>query len=267
MSIHEQAVEAAQRRQLSIPEAVQRACAVRDAVDQAQRTPAPERPALPTDPASAAETIRSYALQLQQGELTRSAAVQFIGEAEQAYAAAVAAAVPDWIAAMGKEFQALVKALAKAAERLPQDVRTERINWRDSSVTAPYQRAEAAAVQLDQLVADRNTIARAGGHDGGQDNALYAIAYLPEPSVQDVMGGRWKALSPLLTEWRELKHQPVARWVHLVRAEPITLSLATPGQVRERAAQVQAWRDAEVTRLHGGTSTSALQRVQRTLAA
>lgn len=267
MSVHLQAVEAAERRRLAIPKPVQQAAAVRDAVARAQRLATPDRPPLPGNAAGVERAIADYALQMQQAALTRTAAAQFADDAEQAYAEAVAGAVPGWIAGMGKEFQALTTAVGQAAEELPDDVRTDRITWTDTAVTTPFQRAEAAAVQLDQLVADRNTIARAGGHDGGQDNALYAIAYLPEPTVEEVMAGRWKELAPLLAEWRDLKHQPVARWVHLVRAEPITLSLATPGQVRERAEQVQAWRDAEVTRLHGGRLSSALSRVQRSLAA
>lgn len=266
MSTYEPAVQAAERRGLTVPKEVRQAAAVLAAVAAIQGQVDPDRPALPTAPAAVRQAIAKHAEQIRQAEHERLAANQYADDARRNYNSAVAAAVPGWISGMEKEFQALIKAVTEAVAQLPAELRTDRVRWSDTAVSAPYQRAEAAAVQLDQLVADRTTIARAGGHDGGQDNALYTIAYLPAPSTDAVLAGRWKELGPLLSEWRDLKHHPVARWAHLVRSPEVTLGLATPDEVRLRAAQVQAWRDAEVTRLHGGSVGTALQRVQQSLA-
>ncbi|MER7174591.1 hypothetical protein [Streptomyces mesophilus] len=266
-SAPDNAMRAVARRKLSIPAPVRQAAAVREALRHTIYKPIPERPGLPGKAADVEQVIRDHAQALHLHDLTHRAATQFSDEADLRYAAAVANAVPDWITGLQKEFTTLVGVITEAAAQLPAEVRADRVNWNDAAVSAPYQRAEGAAVQLDQLVSDRNDIARAGGHDGGTDNALYAIAHLPEPTAEAVMAGRWKELSPTLNQWRDLKRQPVARWVHLVRSPDVALSLATPGQVRERAATVQSWRDAEVTRLHGGSITSALHRVERSLAA
>ncbi|KWT62848.1 hypothetical protein ADL21_06285 [Streptomyces albus subsp. albus] len=133
--------------------------------------------------------------------------------------------------------------------------------------TTAYTKAEGAVAQLQQLVSDRADIVRVAGSDGGRDNALFAVAALPEPTVDAVMGQQWKGLAPTLSGWRDLAHQPVARWVYLVRQDALTLGLATPGQVRERAATMQAWRDGTLASHSGMTKAQAKANVTEVLAA
>lgn len=261
------AMRAVTRRKLPTPAPVRDAIAVREALHQTIHKPAPDRPDLPVKAGAVEQAIREHAQALHLHDLTHRAASQFSDEADLRYAAAVANAVPAWVDGLQKEFATLLAVITEAAGQLPDELQSQRINWNDTAVSAPYQRAEGASVQLDQLVSDRNDIARAAGHDGGRDNALFAIAQLPEPTAEAVMDQRWRELSPVVSTWRDLKQHAVARWVHLVRSPELTLNLATPGQVRDRAATVQAWRDAELARLHGGTWHGAQQRVQQSLAA
>ncbi|WP_329104571.1 hypothetical protein [Streptomyces sp. NBC_01439] len=243
----ERAVLAAERRKLSVPEDVYEARRLRTAVFDTARTPDPERPALPETAAEAAAVIQQHAEALRLADVTRRAADLFAEEADQRFVDEAMAAVPKWVAGLDKEFGTLVAVVAKAAAKLPQDISMldpGRIDWNNPVHSAAYTKAEGAAVQLEQLVSDRSDIAAVAGGDGGRDNALFAVAHFPQPTVQAVMNGDWQDMAPVLYAWRDLRAQPVARWVYLVRQDQLTLSLATPGEVRERSVQVELWRDA-----------------------
>ncbi|MEV5353274.1 hypothetical protein [Streptomyces sp. NPDC052693] len=263
------AITAAERRKLPVPNAVLETAAVRGAVFQTIQQPDPERPALPDTAAGVEEAIRDYAATLHTLDLTRRAASRFQEEADARFVQAVKAAVPDWIAGLQKEFATLVGVVAKAAEKLPESldlIDPRRMNWANPSHMAAYTKAEGAVVQLEQLVADRADIVKVAGGDGGKDNALFAVAALPEPTTERVMAKDWKQLSPTLTQWRELKQQPVARWVYLVRQGELALSLATPGEVRQRSIQVERWREAGLHAMAGHTRTGGQHAVQTYLA-
>ena len=81
----------------------------------------------------------------------------------------------------------------------------------------------------------------------------------------DVNFADWQQLSPAISRWRELKQQPVARWVYLSRLEELTLSLATPGEVRQRVVQVERWRDAGHARRSALTLAGGQAAVQQYL--
>jgi hypothetical protein len=251
------AVQAAERRKLTVPAEVYEASAVRGAIFQIVQQPDPERPPLPGTAAEVEDVIRQHAAALQLLDVTRRAADTFQEEADTRFVQAVRAAVPDWIAGLQKEFSTLVGVVAKAAAKLPESLDQldpRRMNWTNPSHMAAYTKAEGAVVQLEQLVSDRVDIVKVAGGDGGRDNALFAVAALPEPTAERVLAEDWKQLSPLVSQWRELKHQPVARWVYLVRQDELELGLATPGEVRQRSGQVERWRDA------GWAMRSALHR-------
>lgn len=270
-SVHDavNAVTAAERRKLPVPDQVREAEAVRAAVARTVQQPDPERPALPADAADVEQVISDHAAELQAADLARRAASRFEEEADQAYTDAVRDAVPGWITGLQKEFGALVAVVRKAAAKLPADLDQldpKRLNWNNPTHTAAYTKAEGAAVQLEQLVSDRADIVKAAGGDGGRDNALFAVASLPDPTAERVINDDWRQLSPTLATWRDLRQQPVARWVYLVRQEELTLSLATPGEVRQRSVQVERWRDAGHARRSALTLAGGQAAVQHYLA-
>lgn len=263
------AIKAAERRKLPVPDAVLDTAAVRGAVFQTIQQPDPDRPTLPEDATEVERVIREYAATLQTLDLTRRAASRFQEEADARFIEAIRAAVPAWIAGLQKEFATLVGVVAKAAEKLPESldlIDPRRMNWANPSHMAAYTKAEGAVVQLEQLVSDRADIVKVAGGDGGKDNALFAVAALPEPTTERVMAQDWRQLSPTLVRWRELRQQPVARWVYLVRQQELTLSLATPGEVRQRSIQVERWREAGFARMSGLTVAGGQQAVQTYLA-
>lgn len=241
------AVTAAERRKLPVPEAVYEARRIQQAVFDTGHTPDPERPALPDTAADTEEVIRQHAEALRLADVTRRAASLFSDEADLRFIQAARDAVPAWVAGLDKEFTTLVGVVRKAADKLPQDITlvdSARLDWGNPIHSTAYTKAEGAVAQLEQLVSDRADIVKVGGGDGGRDNSLYSVAALPDPTVERVMADDWRQLSTVVSQWRDLKHQPVARWVYLVRQAELTLSLATPGEVRERSAQVERWRDA-----------------------
>ncbi|MFJ7590106.1 hypothetical protein ACIQZO_22515 [Streptomyces sp. NPDC097617] len=243
----DRAIRAAERRKLPVPEDVYEAKRLQAAVFDAGRTPDPERPALPATAAEAAAVIQQHAEALRLADVTRRAADLFTEEADQRFITATRDAVPKWIAGLVTEFTTLVAVVAKAAAKLPADpslIEASRLDWNNPVHSAAYTKAEGAAAQLEQLINDRADIVSVAGGDGGRDNALFAVAHFPQPTVQAVMDGDWQNMAPVLHDWRDLRQQPVARWVYLVRQNQLTLSLATPGEVRERSAQVALWRDA-----------------------
>ncbi|MFF1548724.1 hypothetical protein [Streptomyces sp. NPDC058291] len=263
------AVTAAERRKLRVPDQVREAAAVRAAVARTVQQPDPERPALPATAADVEQVIRDHAAELQLVDLARRAADRFSDEADAAYVDAVRAAVPDWIAGLQKEFGNLIGVVQKAAAKLPADldqIDPQRLNWNNPAHTAAYTKAEGAVVQLEQLVSDRADMVKVAGGDGGRDNALFAVASLPEPTTQRVMDDDWQQLHPTISTWRELRQQPVARWVYLVRQGELQLSLATPGEVRQRSVQVERWRDAGHARRSALTLNGGQAAVQQYLA-
>ncbi|MFD4135543.1 hypothetical protein [Streptomyces goshikiensis] len=266
----EKAVRAAERRKLPVPEEVYEARRLRTAVYDTARLPDPERPALPGTAAEAAAVIQRHAEALRLADVTRRAAGLYEEEAAQRFVEATQAAVPKWVAGLDKEFTALVAVVAKAATKLPADVSDidpKRINWNDPAITTAYTKTEGAVVQLEQLVSDRSDIAAVAGSDGGRDNALFAVASLPDPTVERVMNQDWQELSHRLAEWRRLTSQPVPRWVYLVRQTELTLGLATPGQARERAGCMHVWREATQARAAADSLRSAHAQVAQVLSA
>lgn len=266
----ERAVTGAERRKLPVPTGIREAHAVRQAVLGVGSTPDPQRPALPGTAKDTAAVIQAHAEALRLADVTRRAAGLFADEADLRYIQAVAAAVPAWIDGLQKEFATLVGVVTKAAARLPDDlaqVVPGRLNWNNPVYATAYNKAEGAVAQLQQLVSDRADICKVAGSDGGRDNALYAVAALPEPTVDTVMDQHWTGLAQAVAGWRDLAHQPVARWVYLVRQGELSLSLATPGQVRERATTVQVWREATCRRATASSRADAEAGVHKVLAA
>lgn len=177
-------------------------------------------------------------------------------------------AVPGWILSLTPEFNTLVKVLTGQAKKLPEDLRVEALDWNNPKISAAWEKAESAAHQLDQLVSDRKDMARAIGGDGGRDNELYAVAKFPDPTEQAVFDNvLLNEVAPVMHGWRELKGQPVSRWLHLARSEHVQLVLATPGEVRDRAAAVQRWRDAIAAMQAASGRNGAVVAVRQALAA
>lgn len=250
----EAALTAARRRGLKTPAAVTEAAAVLAAVQAVATTPDPEQPPLPAKAGDVARTIADHAAALRLADHTRRTADRYQDEAADRYLLAVRAATPGWITALGKEFTSLVTALRAAVPKLPADTDATRLDWNDPKVSAAWQQAEGAAVQLDQLVADRDTMAKVCGHGAVRDNQLYAIAAVPEPNVDQVAADQWRRhIAPVIAQWRELRQQPVSRWVHLARQDALTLDLATtPAEVHQRAATAETWRQATIAQVSGG---------------
>jgi hypothetical protein len=243
----ESSVRAAERRKLPVPDEVREAQRLRAAVFETAHKADPERPELPRLAADAEDVIRRHAEALRLADVTRRAAGLFADEADQRYIGAARDAVPAWIDGLQKEFATLVGVVTKAAAKLPDAVDlvdSSRLNWNNPVHAAAYNKAEGAVAQLEQLIHDRADIVKVAGGDGGRDNALFAVAHFPDPTVERVMADDWRRLHPALEKWRELRQQPVARWVYLVRQSELALSLATPGEVRQRSVQVERWRNA-----------------------
>ncbi|MCX5211471.1 hypothetical protein OG689_19620 [Kitasatospora sp. NBC_00240] len=259
----EQATAAARRRKLKTPAAVTDAAAVLAAVQAVATGADPEQPPLPAKAGDVAQTIAEHAAALRLADHTRRTADRYQDQAADRYILAVRAAAPGWITALGKEFTALVTALREAAPKLPADTDTTRIDWTDPKVSAAWQQAEGAAVQLDQLVSDRDVISRVCGRDAARDNQLYAIAAVPQPTVDHVAADQWRRhIAPAIAQWRELRQQPVSRWVHLARQDALTLDLATtPAEVHQRAATAETWREATIAQISGGDPSRPITRL------
>lgn len=242
------AVRAAQHRGLPIPQEIRDAEAMWDVVVKAAQTNVGDRPdhtTIPGTPEELAEMIEERAHRHLMAEAHRYVSSDFRAPVASRFNALVKEQVPGWITALVPEFNTLVKALTTQEKKLPANLDKQRLDWNDPAVTAPWEKAESAAIQLDQLVADRQTLAKAVGGDGGRDNELYAVAKLPEPTLDDVFNNVMRdEIGPAVAQWRELRGQPIARWLFLARSPHIELTLATPGEVRERAKNMQLWREA-----------------------
>ncbi|MFC8234275.1 hypothetical protein [Streptomyces sp. NPDC057284] len=267
----EQAVTAARRRGLPVPAAVDAAAAMYDVIIQAGHEPDEPRPTvddIPATPEQLRQLIEDRAAAKRKAESIRTVASTYLEPLASAYNQAVKNVVPGWIVSLQPEFNSLVKALAQQAKKLPEDLRVSALDWNDHKISAAWEKAESAAHQLDQLVSDRKDMARAIGTDGGRDNDLYAVAQITAPSEDAVLGDVLsKEIGPVLREWRDLKSQPVSRWLHLARSSHVTLLLATPGEVHKRAAEMQRWYDAIAAKGQASSRNAAVAAVRQALAA
>ena len=267
----ENAVKAAERRKLTVPRQVYDAAAMWDVVVQAGHEPRPELPArddIPATPEELRQLIIQRAEAVRHAESVRRVAGDFHGPVSRRYNRLVKDLVPGWIRALQPEFLTLTKALAAQAKKLPEQLDVHLLDWNNPRITAAWEKAESAAHQLDQLVADRQQMAKAVGGDASRDSELYAVALLPEPSVEAVFADRLRdEVGPVLHRWRELKQQPVSRWLHLARAECVTLQLAEPDEVTARAAAMTRWKDALYAKHAAYGRSAAVSAVRSALAA
>ena len=242
------AVKAARRRGLAVPQDIDACHTMWQTAINAAHMKAPERPTVDDVPATAeqlAALIEERAHAHRIAAAHRAIGADFMEPIARKYNQLVKERVPSWILALQPEFNGLVKALTTQAKKLPDNLDAAQLDWNNPKITAAWEKAESAAHQLDQLVNDRRDMARALGGDGSRDNALYAVAKLPTPSVDDVLAHKMRdEVGPALREWKELQHQPVSRWLYLARSPHFELVLATPGEARERAAAVDRWKDA-----------------------
>lgn len=267
----EQAVAAAKRRKLPVPAEIANAGAMYAVVVGAGHEPRPARPTvadIPATPEQLRARIEEQATAKRHAEYIRSVASDYLEPLATAYNQTVQAAVPGWIVSLQPEFNGLVKALTAQAKKLPEDLRVEALDWNNPKISAAWEKAESAAHQLDQLVRDRQDMARATGSDGGRYNQLHAVAKLPDADEQAVFGHVMRdAVGPMIREWQELKGQPVSRWLHLARSPHVDLVLATPGEVRDRAAALQRWYDAIAGMHNAQGRNGAVTAVRQALAA
>ncbi|MGW3275904.1 hypothetical protein ACWDFH_31240 [Streptomyces kronopolitis] len=267
----EQAVTAARRRGLPVPEEIEQAAGMWQVIVQAGHEPHPERPAadsMPSTPEQLRQHIEEQAAARRHADSIRAVSTEYLEPLASRFNQLVKASVPGWIVSLQPEFNALVKALRQQAKKLPEDLRVTALDWNDPKISAAWEKAESAAHQLDQLTRDRQDMARAIGGDGGRDNELYAVAQFPDPTEDIVLGHVLRdQVGPTMREWRDLKGQPVSRWLHLARAEHVTLLLATPGEVRDRAAAMQRWRDAIAGMQAARGRSGAVAAVRQALAA
>jgi hypothetical protein len=241
------AVKAAERRGLPVPEQIPATAAMVDVAQKAAHMKPPARPTrddIPATPEELAAAIEERAHLARIAASHREVAADYLEPIARRFNQLVRDQVPGWILALQPEFNALVKQLRTQAKKLPTNLDTPWLDWNDPAVTAPWEKAEGIAFQLDQIVSDRKVMAAAGGlaGEGGQDADLYAVARLPEPTTQGVVQHLMRThISPEIQQWRDLKQQPVSRWLQLVRSEHLTIELATPDEVRQRAAVRGRW--------------------------
>ncbi|WP_275559612.1 hypothetical protein [Streptomyces sp. 5-6(2022)] len=265
------AVKAAERRRLTVPPEVYAAASMYDVVVQAGHEQHPQRPTrddIPATPEELRQLIVQRAEAARHAESMRKVATDFEGPVASRFNQLVRDLVPGWIRALQPEFLTLTKALAAQSKKLPAELRVNMLDWNDPKVCAAWEKAESAAHQLDQLVRDRQDMAKAVGGDGGRDNELYAVALLPEPTEEAVFADRLRdEIGPVIREWKELHGQPVSRWLHLARAECVTLQLAVPDEVTARAAAMAKWKDALYARHEAYGRNAAVSAVRSVLAA
>ncbi|MEU5345707.1 hypothetical protein AB0H18_33570 [Streptomyces sp. NPDC020766] len=244
------AVTSARRRRLPVPSDIDDTAAMVEVALRAAHMRAPERPTpadVPATPEQLAAVIEERAHQQRIAASHREIGSDFLEPIARRYNQLVREQVPLWIRALQPEFNGLIKQLRAQAKKLPGNLDVKWLDWNDPAVTTPWEKAEGIAFQLDQLVTDRQTMARAGGlpGEGGQDNELYAVAKLPEPSIDGVVQHLMlNHISPEIAQWRDLKQQPTSRWLALTRSQHLTIELATPDEVRERAALRGKWVEA-----------------------
>ncbi len=267
------AIRAAERRKLPVPQEIRNVAAMVDIVRASAQMRPPERPTVDDVPATVAELgalLEERARARRVADSHREEGSAFLEPIGRRFNALVADEVPRWIRMLAPEFNNLVKQLRTLARKLPADLDKHRLDWNNPSISTPWARAEGIALQLDQLVHDRTDMAKGGGllGEGGRDSELYQVARLPEPTTLGVVQHLMRDhVSPERARWRELRHDPVRRWIHLVRSEHLTIELATPSEVRERAAVWDRWRDAIAARgvapVPGPNAIRAIEEVLR----
>lgn len=253
------AVAVAERRKLPVPQAIYDTANMWQVVMDAAHARVPDRPGRDDVPATADELaalIAERARQHREAESLRYVSGDYKEPVARKYNALVRDQVPGWIAGLQPAFLALTKTLAAQERKLPDNLDARLLDWRDPKVTAPWERAESAAIQLDQLVADRQTLARAATQHLGRDADLWAVVKLAKnPTDSDVFGHKLRDhIGPALREVQELRHTPVSRWLYLARSPHLELSLALPDEVEERQAVMGRWRDAVQVVMGSGLS-------------
>lgn len=265
------AVKAARRRKLPVPADIDACAAMWQAVQAAAHMQPPGRPTVDDIPATveqlaAAIEERAHAHRIALAH--QAVASDFQEPMARKYNALVGEQVPGWIMGLQVEFNGLVKAVTQQSRKLPEQLAKHMLDWNDPKITAAWEKAESAAHQLDQLVSDRQDMARATGGDGGRDNELWAVATIREPTIDDVLGHVMRdQVGPAMREAQALKQQPVSRWLYLARSPHFTLQLATPGEVHARAAAAQRWRDAIAAMQAASGRNGAVAAVRQALAA
>lgn len=246
----QKAVKAAERRRLPIPAEITATAALVDVAVKAAHMQPPPRPALediPSTPEELAALIEERAHQQRIAAAHRAVGADYLEPLARRFNQLVRDQVTGWIMGLQVEFDGLVKQLRPLARKLPAQLDAYLIDWNNPAISAPWARIEGIAMQLDQLVNDRADMARAGdlAGEGGDSSRLYAVAKLPEPTTEGVVQHVMRThIGPEMARWRELKADPVRRWVHLARSEHLTIQLATPDEVRQRAAVRERWTDA-----------------------
>lgn len=255
------AVDAARRRKLPVPQEIDDTAAMWQVVTDAAHMRVPDRPGRDDVPATADELrilIEERAHAHRIAEAHRAVAGDYREPIARRYNQLVQEQVPGWIRGLQPDFLALIKVLAKQEKKLPALLDQAHLDLRDPAVSAPWETASAAAVKLDQLVSDRQIMARAVGQDLGRDSQLYAVAEIAQPSDDDVFAHKLRdQVGPAIREWRDLRQQPVSRWLYLARSPHFTLQLATPGEVEARQNVMDRWHDAVQIIMGSGLSHQA----------
>lgn len=243
------AVKAAERRKLPVPQAIYDTANMWQVVMDAAHKQVSDKPGRDDVPATADELaalIDERARQHREAQSLRYVSSDFKEPIARKYNQLVRDRVPGWISGLQPDFLALTKKLATQEKKLPANLDRRHLDWRDPKVTGPWEMAESAAIALDQLLADRQIMARAASQDLGRDAELWAVAKLAkDPTDEDVFGHKLRDhVGPALREVKELRHQPVSRWLYLARSPHLELSLATPGEVEQRQAVMGRWHEA-----------------------
>lgn len=257
------AVAVARRRDLGVPAEVDQVAGMWQVAVDASHMKTPERPTVDDIPATAedlraliADRAHAHRIALAHNQI----GTDFLEPIARKFNAIVRDQVDGWISALQPDFLALVKVLAKQEKKLPELLDRQHIDLRDPKVSAPWETASNAAVRLDQLVSDRQILARASGQDLGRDAELFAVAAIDEPSSEDVFAHKLRdEVGPALREWRDLKQQPIARWLYLTRSPHFTLQLATPGEVTQRQQVMERWQQAIAVVMGSGLSHQQAQ--------
>ncbi|MEV5131662.1 hypothetical protein AB0K87_14440 [Streptomyces sp. NPDC053705] len=243
----EDAVKAARRRGLPIPDEIPAVADMVTVAVKAAHMQAPARPTrddIPATPEELAAAIEERAHAQRIAASHREIGTDYLEPLARRYNQLVRDQVPGWILALQPEFNALVKQLRPLARKLPHSLDKNHLDWNDPRVTTPWARIEGIALQLDQVVRDRTDMVKASDLAGEHvvDRELYAVAKLPAPTVEAVVQHQMRThIGPEMRQWKDLRQDPVRRWVHLARSEHLTIELATPDEVRQRAVVRDQW--------------------------
>ena len=257
------AVAVARRRNLGVPAEVDQVAGMWQVAVDASHMKVPERPTVDDIPATAeelrtliADRAHAHRVALAHNQV----GTDFLEPIARRYNTLVRDQVDGWIRALQPDFLALIKVLAKQEKKLPANLDQQHIDLRNPAISAPWETASNAAVKLDQLVNDRQILARASGQDLGRDAELWAVAEITAPSSEDVFAHKLRdEVGPSLREWRDLKATPIARWLYLSRSPHFTLQLATPGEVTQRQATMERWQQAVAVVMGSGLSHQQAQ--------